>query len=42
MTVIDEVAEYIAKGGGTVVMVGLAAISLSYDMWLNIRRWFVR
>ena len=37
---VDEVVSLFSKGAGDVVMVGLAAVALAYDVWLNIKRWW--
>ena len=40
MTAVDDVARLASKKGGAVVMVGLAAVYLTYDAIVNIKRWW--
>jgi hypothetical protein len=40
MTAFDDVVGIASKAGGAVVMVGLAAVYLSYNAYINIKRWW--
>ncbi len=40
MTAVDDVARLASKKGGAVVMVGLAAVYLTCDAFVNIKRWW--
>ena len=40
ITAADEVVGLVNKAGGTIVMVALAAIHLTYDVIVNLKRWW--
>ena len=40
MTAVDDVVNLVDKAGGTVVMVALVAVYLTYSAYVNIRRWW--